>query len=298
MSWSADGQLLAVGSRADDRRIYVWNVRRGELSSILQGHTNHISRILFAHSGHLVATSAWDGTTRLWDAASGESLAVALGNVMGFSPDDSRMVFRLGRTIGVWEVATAPECLTLHPRMFGNRTERRDGTLMRCADISPDGRLVAIGDAEGVYLSEADTGRELAQLKASCGEAVLFDANGKSLITAGSWGLYRWPIGVDPDHGPDAIRVGPPELLREAESWNRAAWLPDRRKVALVDNAKAQVLIIDSTHPHPAWSRAMALDAGENHRMTSVSVSPDGRWLAVGGWYEAGVRLGFASAPA
>ena len=25
--------------------------------------------------------------------------------------------------------------------------------------------------------------------------------------------------------------------------------------------------------------------------MTSVGVSPDGRWLAVGGWYEAGVRV-------
>ena len=50
-------------------------------------------------------------------------------------------------------------------------------------------------------------------------------------------------------------------------------------------------MLVDSSHPHPAWSRATALDSGENHRMTSVAVSPDGRWLAVGGWYEAGVRV-------
>ena len=61
--------------------------------------------------------------------------------------------------------------------------------------------------------------------------------------------------------------------------------------MALIDNANARVLLVDSSHPHPAWSRATALDSGENHRMTSVAVSPDGRWLAVGGWYEAGVRV-------
>ena len=73
--------------------------------------------------------------------------------------------------------------------------------------------------------------------------------------------------------------------------WNRAAWLPDHRTVALVDNANTRVLLIDSSHPHPAWSRATALDSGGNRHMTSLAVSPDGRWLAVGGWYEAGVRV-------
>ena len=93
--------------------------------------------------------------------------------------------------------------------------------------------------------------------------------------------------------GPDAIRIGPPELLREPAGieWQKATWLPDHRTLALIDNANARVLLVDSSHPHPAWSRATALDSGENHRMTSVAVSPDGRWLAVGGWYEAGVRV-------
>ena len=67
--------------------------------------------------------------------------------------------------------------------------------------------------------------------------------------------------------------------------------MPDHRTLALIDNANARVLLIDSSHPHPAWSRATALDSGENRRMTSVAVSPDGRWLAVGGWKEAGVRV-------
>jgi WD40 repeat protein len=42
---------------------------------------------------------------------------------------------------------------------------------------------------------------------------------------------------------------------------------------------------------HPALTRATALSSAENRRMTSVAVSPDGRWLAVGGWKEGGVRV-------
>ena len=293
MAWSADGQLLAVGNHGYDSRVYVWHVRRGTLSSVLQGHTGEIVGARFAHTGYLLATASWDGTTRLWDAAAGDPVAIAAGGLLGFAPDDRRLAFVDSGKIGVWDVATSAECRTLHPEMLGNRTDRRDATGVHSADFSPDGRLVATSDGDGVRLWETDTGRELAHLKAGFCETVLFHPDGQSLISSSRWGLYRWPIRPDPERGPDAVRVGPPELLRESAGtgWSKATWMPDHRTLALIDNADARVLLIDSSHPHPAWSRATALDSGENHRMTSVAVSPDGRWLAVGGWKEAGVRV-------
>jgi len=292
LAWSADGQLLAVGGGGNDPHVYVWNVRLGTLASVLQGHAAEIIGAQFARSGYLLATSSWDGTTRLWEAASGEPVAMAPGGFLGFSPDDRRLAFVVGGKIGVWDVATGAECRTLHPGMLGNRSEARDATRVFWADVSHDGRLVATSDGDGVRLWEADTGRELAQLKASVCETVLFHPDGQSLISYGTWGLYRWPIWPDPERGPDAICIGPPELLREsAGGWFKATWMPDHRTLALIDNANARVLLVDSSHPHPAWSRATAFDSGENRRMTSVTVSPDGRWLAVGGWLEAGVRV-------
>ena len=109
------------------------------------------------------------------------------------------------------------------------------------------------------------------------------------VVTYGRWGVYRWPIRPDSALGPNAISIGPPELLWESRSDNEftcASWLPDHRTLAIIDNARAQVMLVDSRSPHPARSRAIALDAGENHSMTSVAVSPDGHWLAVGGWYQ------------
>jgi serine/threonine protein kinase/WD40 repeat protein/tetratricopeptide (TPR) repeat protein len=291
LAWSADGQLLAIGGGRNDPHVYVWNVRRGALASVLQGHRGAIGVVQFAHSGYLLATTAWDGT-RLWDAASGEPLAMAAGYFTGFSPDDRRLAFGREGKIGVWDVAAGTECRVLHPAMLGNRTDRRDDTVVPWADVSPDGRLVATCDKDGVRLWEADTGRELAHLKTSDCDRALFHPDGQSLISSGWWGLYRWPIRPDPDRGPDAVRVGPLELLREsAGSWCKAAWLPDHRTLALVEDKIARVWLVDSSHPHPAWSHATALDSGENRRMSTVSVSPDGRWLAVGGWYEAGVRV-------
>ena len=39
LAWSADGQLLAVGGGGNAPLVYVWNVRRGALASVLQEHT-------------------------------------------------------------------------------------------------------------------------------------------------------------------------------------------------------------------------------------------------------------------
>jgi eukaryotic-like serine/threonine-protein kinase len=293
LAWSADGQLLAVCGGGGNPRIYVWNVHSGALSSILQGHTDMIVSAQFAHTGYLLATTSQDSTTRLWDAVSGEPLATAPGEYLGFSPDDRRLAFRAGGTVGVWDVALAPECVTLHPGMLGNRSEARNSIGVFSADVSPDSRLVGTSDEDGVRLWESDTGRELAHLKAGVCETVLFHADGQGLISSSRWGVYRWPIRPDTGRRPDAICVGPPELVRESANsqWSKAAWMPDHRTLALLDNPNSRVLLVDSSHPHPAWSRATALDSGENRRMTSVAVSPEGRWLAVGGWKEAGVRV-------
>jgi serine/threonine protein kinase/WD40 repeat protein/tetratricopeptide (TPR) repeat protein len=290
LAWSADGQLLAVGSDFDTR-VDIWNVRRGVLASVLEGHTSNIHGAQFAHSGFLLATTSWHSMTRLWDAASGEALLTAPGYHRGFSPDDRRLAIHHGSKIEVWEVAAAPECQTLHPRICGNRTEERRPAGVSTADISSDGRLVATGDGDGVRLWEADTGRELASLKAGSCDTVLFHPDGKSLISSsGSWGLYRWPIRPDPERGADAICVGPPGLLRDAGA-GPAAWLPDRRTLAQLDNTNARVLLIDSSHPHPAWSRALVLDNRGDHSVRTIAVSPDGRWLAAGRWNNSGIQV-------
>jgi WD40 repeat protein len=202
LAWSADGQLLAVGSYSGDSRIYVWNVRLRKLASVFQGHTLYIINARFSHAGHLLATASGDGTTRLWDAPSGECLATVTGSALDFAPDDRRLAFGLGASIGVCEFASGDEFRTLHPAMLGNRSEKRDAVGVLSGAFSNDGRLLATSDEDGVRLWEADTGREIAHLMhGGCADA-LFHPDGKSLVICGMSGLHRWPISPDPEHGP------------------------------------------------------------------------------------------------
>ena len=292
LAWSADGELLASGDSTGE--VYVWNLQRDSLSAVLQGHTSGVVGICFAHSGYLLATSSWDGTTRLWDGASGEGLLRAPGGFLGgFTPDDRHLALRNREKFGVWDVEAAPECRVLHPGMLGTRSDLRGKTRVSAADIRSDGWLMATADVEGARLWDSDTGRELAQLKSGPCETVRFHPDGQSLVTYGNWGLYRWPIQPVADRGSGAIRIGPPELLWDTADgyFYKLEWMPDRRTLAVIENANNRVVLVDTSHPHPARSRTISFDSEENRRMTSVAASPDGRWLAVGGWKEAGIRV-------
>ncbi len=291
LAWSADGQLLASTGGG---RVYVWHVRRGELASVLLGHTNAVSCARFARAGHMLATASWDGTTRLWDAASAESLVTAPGVLCRFSADDARLAFVRGTKLGVWDTAHGHEYRTLHPGMIGNRTEKPETAAVWAAEFSPDGGLLATVADDGVRLLEVASGRERAYLRAGPGGRALFHPDGQSLITHSTWGLYRWPIRHGPGGVPELVQIGPPGLLYniipQPGRHVDARWMPDHRALAVLDNNNSRVLIVDVTQPQPAASQPTVLQS-EHRRMMSVDVTPDGQWLATGGWKERGIQV-------
>jgi len=307
MAWSSDGQLLASGS--GDGRIYVWHVPRREVASVLQGHSAGVIHAQFAHAGHLLATWSWDGTTRLWDAASGEALVTTAGSFWRFSADDRHLAYRTGTAVGTWEVAHGRECRTLHHGMTGDHSENRKNLYLRWADFSPDNRLLATVGSDGVRLWEADTGRELAHLITGAGIIALFHPDGQSLITLSARGLYRWPIrpvalpeGIPSGRGASPVRegrdaevvqIGPPQFIRDMgadQTFWHAVWMPDHRAIAVADNANARVVVVDLSDSSPATSQPVVLTS-EHKRMYSIAVSPDGQWVASGGWKERGIQV-------
>ena len=156
MSWSRDGRLLAVGHQ--DGRVFVWDVERGRLASVLEGHTSNVVYCQFAPAGHLLATHSWDGTVRLWDAATGEPLVSTLSNgCPAFAHDGHQLAFVDGPTLGVWDVVHGQDLRTLNPGLIGNRTETATNDWVRAAQFSPDGRLAALAARGGVHLYETSS---------------------------------------------------------------------------------------------------------------------------------------------
>ena len=71
---SKDGKHAVSGSRRGV--IQIWNAETGVCEKTLSGHTNWVHSVFFDEGGTRVLSRSDDGTTRLWDVASGECLMV------------------------------------------------------------------------------------------------------------------------------------------------------------------------------------------------------------------------------
>jgi WD40 repeat protein len=283
VAWRGDGRLLAAG--CEDHCAYVWDLAdpaRPRLLQTLKGHQAPVLDLGFSHGGQVLATSGWDGTTRLWEPLTGRQLvATDHGSGWRFRADDRRLVFlQRQETFGLWRLALGAE----------RRAFRGHAGHLWGAQISPDGRLMVSAGDDGVRFWDLAAGTEAAKaLTARQGagrtRAVL---HGDALITAGEAGLQRWPLRVDWQRG--IFRLGTPRTIdlsadRPLPDVRNVALSPDGRTAAVVLFGLDNVLLFDLDRPDRA--RRLAGHAG----LDRVGFSPDGRWLVSGNWHGAEVKV-------
>ncbi len=280
LGWRGDGRMLAVACGADDAQrfhAYVWDLEApAEPRAVLKGHQAEVVRVAFNHAGDLLVTTSWDGTMRFWDAWTGRQLLTTSstdGSYPSFSPDDCRLGYAFaGQKVWLWDVATGREFRTFH----GHTGYKQPYGI----DICPDGRLMASSDESCVRLWDLSAVREwdkpAGQLAVGHSYSVMFDPRGDSLITAGRGaGLQRWPI----VRVADGLRIGPPERVGTSApvSYGVGALSLDGRTVAFAPTRPAG-LVFDLNDP----KRKTAL---LGHDLEEITVSPDGKWVAAGGFH-------------
>jgi serine/threonine protein kinase/WD40 repeat protein len=284
VAWHPDGEHLAVGSA--DPRIEIWNVAARRKLATLVGHVQNITALTFHPDGRLLASHSWDGTLRLWDPSTGGALLhlpLALSDRPRFSADGRWLAAaRHGEQAQLLEVTPSREYRTLVSSVGAGLGTYNHG------DISPDGRLLAVGMDEGARLWDLRSGRELAALPAVT-PYVAFEAGGemdclpRALLTSGQDGLLRWPITRDDPEGRHLRLDMPQELSSLQRAW--FARTPDGRTLAAVTAESGPNKILD---PATGAVRRELPD----HPMGEVrALSPDGRWAASSGWHSDRVRL-------
>jgi WD40 repeat protein/tRNA A-37 threonylcarbamoyl transferase component Bud32 len=273
-SWRADGRLLALTADGDPR-IQLWDVPNRTRVGLLEGHKNFGVVACFNPASPLLASNGWESTLRLWDSATGKQLLSLPSCWHGtFNRAGNRILVRgetlqMGRSLQIWAVADGREY-----RTFVSNAPQGKQEPYGCA-VSPDGRLLAVGMRDGTRLWEMSSGTELAYLPTGHTYTVLFQPSG-DLLTCGHQGrgLQRWPIRADPNQQ-GVLRVGPPETLLRGQVTG-VAQSKDGRVLAAHMHARAAVVL----KADQAGAVGLVLPQQRNN---VLSVSPDGRWLAMAG---------------
>jgi WD40 repeat protein len=314
VAFSRDGRWLASSSR--DATIRLWevaNLRKPPV--IFRGHTGRIWSVAFTPDSQTLVSGSLDQTVRLWDISSrhNDTLLDPDSNGFGlrFSPDGRLTARSETNRVFVRNLAsrTVLAELTAVDVLFSPKGDLLVGTTatnaftiwdaqefkpltnvlcearlenLRC--FSPDSRLLAVcrypnvvelrdttgwglrdtwkPDNAGLYQAE-DSG-----YRGSTGGGLAFSPDGKLLALARLDSSVRI-YGI-------SSRRQVLKLETDLKWANHLAWLPHSRTLVITSGFDSMVLIWDLDG---AGHEALKSEAGN---VGSISVSPDGKTLAVG----------------
>jgi tetratricopeptide (TPR) repeat protein len=174
-------------------------------------------------------------------------------------------------------VASGEECRILRD------PERAGGS---SADISPDGRLLAVSGERGLRLWDLPAGKLVTMLPASLSRWAGFDRLGRWMLTSGPAGVFRWPLRAEAGAHLNRLALGPAEALPlPLGSRTDMGALDAGGRNLLVRNNLREALLFNLDRP-AARPRSFA-----RPDLWSLALSPDGKWAGICGWNDPHARV-------
>jgi WD40 repeat protein len=271
-AWSPDGGQIAAGY--DNGAIVLWNTRDGTSSKLVEAHEDRIDRVGFSRSGDLLVSCAWDRAFRLWDLSTRRQLLAAdlVTPQMVFAPGDRLIAYaiRAGQ-VGFIELTIDREFWRLQGQPGGQRGSWS-------LDLSPDGRLLAASNTDGVRLWELTTGQTLRFLPIGNCRSAIFSPDGRCLITTGERGLAVWNMQITRRGNVDQLHLDLPRFIGSGQPFAYSSLCGDGRQIATALADGTTTIVYDLASGRDLFHFASPRPA------IAVALSPNGRWLATGTW--------------
>ena len=310
LAFSPDSKIIA--SSGEDGRVYLRQVETGRLIATFEGHIDKVRSLTFSPDGKFLASSSDDRTVRIWNLNRHQLLSVLNHHTdkvrsVVFHPQGNTLISASqDNTICLWIMS--PHGVELSKKFDLSRECKH--FLLRAIAISPDGKMLATGNDDGVVrLWDLKTSKFSKEFPSHNGwiRSLAFSPNGKWLASASEDETIRicdvttsnclhilkghngriWSIAFHPFRswlvaGDDALKVKlwhtqTGECLGAFQGYSQETrplvFSPDSQTLA-VGNNQATVNLKDST-----TGRIQVSIPTNNGNIWSLAYSPDGNTL-------------------
>jgi len=296
---SRDGSLVAGAS--NDNAVRIWNPRRPQGETLLEGHLAPVTAITFGPAGRFLASGDRSGAIKFWDLQSEREIAAlsqkGAVQFVAFSREGDWMASGSSdESIGLWKRAGASNSPRWQRAMKGHRQPPL------AIAFSPDGtQVVTSSDEKLVHVwpvhSEAKPQR--IDIREGGARSITFSEDGRWLAAASDRSLTIWDAShlerarqVDIPEGRHIVAFTPAGLCVVASATFRTLRLWEAttgQELAVLDT---DVRVEEMTMT-PAGDRLMVADTNGNLRIWEVRV-PDAASLRA----RSTLPADFAEAPA
>ena len=277
-AFSADGKTLAVGCDYKPM-IRLFDTESGKLVKELTGHGKEIRTLAFSADGQRLVSGAFDNSVRVWDLATGTSLAELLGSQsfvygVAFAPQVPWVVSGDGTSIRFWNIDEAikdPLRYSKTGEETRNWNAHAEGGLWHF-DVSRDGRrLVSLGN-DDVKLWDIESGRVLKTITTDKVEGtppVAVSPDGTQFAFVSKYRSIALHSIPDGEHQHT--------FTHENVSWARQmTFTPDGRRLILAAEKYLFVWDLKKRELLQTWQ-------GDDKSVESMALTSDGKRLATGG---------------